>query len=278
MILFSVSSSATYISLTSTVDMERLVNSTVAYANITLVNSGDEPAYEVVVEPMPPKDFVAEQISMGNINPNQTSIGTFKLTIPEDAIPGSYSVPILIRYADLNNYPFTFVTHLRFFYQLPLQSNILCVLPTDEIELVGENKATMQLKIQNQDEVEHQVTVKLHTPNQIAVQEKERVITLPASSETKLDFVISPLGALPGGSFFVFATVDYEEDGRHYSVISTPGRITTSKETPWVSMIAPVIAVVVILLVLVLIYMQFRKEKPISPAKPQLKPTVKGNK
>lgn len=273
MLLFSVSSSATYISLTTTVDVERLVNSTTTYANITLVNEGDEPAYDVVVEPMPPHGFVVEQISLGNINPNQSSSGTFKVTIPDDALSGRYSIPILIRYADLNNYPFTFVTPMRLFYKIPVQSNIVCLL--NEVELVGDGKETMKLEIQNRDEREHQVRVKLQTPNQIAVQEKERDITLPPSSETNLDFVVSSLGALPGGSFFVFATVDYDEDGKHYSVISGPGRITTSKERSLMGIIAPVIVVVVILLVLVLIYMQFRQEKPISPAKPQLKPAVK---
>lgn len=272
-LLFSVSSSATYISLTTSIEMERLVNSTTTYANITLTNEGDEPAYDVIVEPLALAGFVIEQINLGNINPNQTVSGTFKVTLPESALPGRYSLSALIRYSDFNNYPFTFVTPMKFFYKTPVQSNIMCLL--NEVELSGEGKETMKLNIKNLDDREHRVSVRLHTPNQIAVQEKERTLTLPPSSETNVDFVVSSLGALPGGSYFVFATLDYEEDGIHYSVTSSNGRVVTSKERSIMGMLAPVIVIVVVVLIVVLIYLQFRQGKKPAEAKMHAKPAVK---
>jgi hypothetical protein len=248
--------SATYISLSSTVDLERVVNTTTAEANISITNRGDEPAYDVIVEPMSYMGFTAEQVTLGNINPNETVSGTIALTIPEDALPGRYSMGLMIRYNDLNNYPFTFVTPIRLFYKVAIQSNVVGLL--SEVEIAGDREEVMTLKIQNRDDKPHDVTVKLYTPNQISVDEKEKTVTLRQSSETVVDFNLSSLGALPGGNFFVFATIDYDDNGKHYSVISSNGRIITSKERYIMGMLLPLIVCVIVVLLVLIVYLQLK--------------------
>lgn len=265
MLLAAFSASATYISLATTVDLDKIVNATSPEANITIINEGDEPAYDVIVEPVSNQGLTAEQITMGNVNPNQTVVGTLKLNIPTDAIPGKYSMGLIIRYNDLNNYPFTFVTPLKFFYKTAVQSNVVGLL--NEVELSGDEKKTLTLKLQNRDDKQHQLAIRLYTPNQIAVDGKERALTLAPSSETAVDFTVSSLGALPGGNFFVFAILDYDDDGKHYSVISGNGRILTAKERSYMGVLAPIIIVIVVVLVLLLIYLQLRQDKLVSPSK-----------
>lgn len=217
---------ATYISLSSTTDTERIVNATSTEVNITVTNLGDEPAYDLIVDPIYSRGLTGEQVSLGNINPNQTSAGTIKLSIPANAAPGRYSMGLLIRYNDQNDYPFSFVTLVKFFYKTPVQANVVGLL--DEVTLPVTGRETMHLKIQNRDDKPHEAVVHLYTPNQIAVVEKEKTITLAPSSETTVDFVVSSVGALPGANYFVFATIDYDENGNHYSVISSEGRILTT--------------------------------------------------
>ena len=252
--------SATYISLSSSVDLERIVNSTVAEANISIFNDGDEPAYDVIVEPISYQGINAEQVMLGTINPNSTAVGTITLQVDENSVPGKYAIGLLIRYNDLNNYPFTFVTPVTFFYQTPVQSNVVGLL--NELEIAGDETQEMILTIQNRDYKPHDVTIKLYTPNQISVDEAEKKITLQQSSESTVTFQVSSLGALPGGNFFVFATIDYEEDGMHCSAISSNGRIITAKERSFMGMLVPLIIVVVAVLIVVLIITQLRSSKP----------------
>jgi uncharacterized membrane protein len=265
MVLFAFSASATYISLSTTVDADRLVNTTSTRVNITMTNNGDEPAYDVVVEPMFDAGFTAEQLALGNVNPNQTVSGSIDLNISQDAAPGRYSMGFLIRYADVNNYPFTFVSPLKLSYLTMVQSNVVGLL--NEVVLEGDAKSTMTLTVQNRDDKQHEVTVKLYTPNQIAVDGQERKITLAPKSESKVDFTVSSLGALPGGDFFVFAVLNYNEDSRHYSVMSSNGRITTAKAQSVMGVLAPFIIIIVVVLFIALIYLQLRKDKPVSPGK-----------
>jgi hypothetical protein len=114
-------------------------------------------------------------------------------------------------------------------------------------------------------------------PNQIGVDQKEKTLTLNSNSETPVNFTVSSLGALPGGNYYVFTVLDYEEDGNHYSVISN-GRILTSKERSYMGILAPIIVAIVVILVIALIYMQLRQEKPVKPVaeKPaEVKPAAK---
>ncbi|MBM3309600.1 MAG: hypothetical protein FJY77_05030 [Candidatus Altiarchaeales archaeon] len=259
MLILPFCASATYISLSSSVDLERVVNTTTAEANLSITNNGDEPAYDVIVEPVSYMGFTAGQLTLGNIKPNETISGTIALTIPEDALPGRYSMGLMIRYNDLNNYPFTFVTPLRLFYKIAIQSNVVGLL--SEVEIAGDREEVMTLKIQNRDDKPHDVTVKLYTPNQISVDEKEKKVTLRQSSETVVDFNVSSLGALPGGNFFVFATIDYDDDGKHYSVISSNGRILTTKERYIMGMLLPVIVGAIVILVVVIVYLQLKPKK-----------------
>jgi len=263
-LLITVNVSAEFISLQSTIDMQQVVNDTSTEANITITNSGDEPAYDVIVEPMSNQGLASGEISLGTINPNQTVVGTLEISIPSDAKPGKYAMGVLIRYSDVQNYPFTFVTPLHLFYQKPVQSNVVGLL--NEVELVGEEKKTLTLEIQNREDKEREVFVKLYTPNQIAVSGKEQTVTLLPSSKTNVEFVVSSLGALPGGNFYVFAVIDYDDDAIHYSVVSANGKILTSKPKAMMDSMTPLIVVVVVVLVLVLIYLQLRQDKPVKPA------------
>jgi hypothetical protein len=262
--LTAFTASATYISLSTAVDMERVINQTSTSINVTITNEGDEPAYDVIVEPTSVGGFTIDQISLGNINPNQTVSGTVNMLIPSDSLPGKYVLGFLIRYNDMNGYPFTFVTPIRFNYKTSLQSNVVGFL--NEVDLAGEEKKTLTLRIQNMDEKPHDATVRLYLPNQIVVEGgRERSMTLNPSSETKLDLQISPLGALPGGDYFIFATVDYVDGDKHYST-STNGRITTSKQRSLMGELAPYVIVVVLVLVIVILYLQLRKDKVVSSA------------
>ncbi|MFH1126105.1 MAG: NEW3 domain-containing protein [Candidatus Altiarchaeota archaeon] len=256
--------SATYISLSTAVNLDVIINTTSTEANITITNQGDEPAFDVIVEPTFPTGFTGEQINIGNINPNQTVVRTLKIGIPSDATPGRYSMGLLMRYNDVNSYPFTFVTPVKFFYKTAVQSNIWGSM--NEVELSGDEKETLTLKIQNRDDKQRQVSIRLYAPNQIAVDEKDKSITLAPNSETTIDFTVSSIGALPGGDYFVFAILDYDEEGKHYSVPSN-GRIMTAKERSFMGLLAPVIVVIVLVLVVALLYLQLRQNQPVKAAK-----------
>jgi len=100
--------SASYIRMGSSVPLMGPVIGDTFILNVTLSNSGDEAARDVMVSLItPPGGISSEPVFVGTLEPNSGVLAQFKVAIPFKTKPGTYPLIIKTAYADANAYPFS---------------------------------------------------------------------------------------------------------------------------------------------------------------------------
>jgi hypothetical protein len=82
-------------------------------------------------------------------------------------------------------------------------------------------KKRLSLLMRNLDTKPHAVQIRMFAPKELNVKPESAPVTLDAKGELTQDFEISSFGALAGSTYVVFAAMDYDDAGSHYS--STAG-------------------------------------------------------
>jgi len=205
--------SAGIISLTTSVSSDIITeNSGKIYVKLT--NLGDEAAYDVKVSLLT-ENSESRPITIGNLNPNEPIEMDFLISLKKTIYPGKYPVVVLIDYADANGYPFSSVSPSFIVYKNSTVSKISGLI--QEITLNEKEGKKLTLSVRNLDDVEHDVDVKLALPREIRVDEGEKRMSLGSKQEKSLDFEVSSLSAISGSTYAAIASIEYEEDGFHYS-------------------------------------------------------------
>jgi len=249
--------SATYIQISTTITTESVITKNETEINIQAVNLGDEPAYNVQLSLLLPHGFSSNYLYPKILYPNRTFTGTFKLNIDEDLKPGRYPIMLMVYYTDANSYPFTSISAVYLVYKEPtpvmLRANAM------PIEIPHNGSGTLKIGIANIDNKPHNITLKLYLPNELRSNNYKEEIYLESSENKEIEFQISSLGALPGSTYIIFISMEYE-DQLHYSSTAS-GTVTILKsestaDSKWKSWTLIGIA---ILLVLIFAYYQFKK-------------------
>jgi len=246
--------SATFISITTTVSMETVVRDNETPVNLTIVNSGDEPAYDVLVSLITPKGLDSDELFPGRLNPDEPYTGELKIKIDEDVIPGTYTLGVITDYKDANGYPFSAISTFSFIIKEPTFSRVMARIP--EITLGDKETKDLKLLIKNFDDKPHSIQVGLLLPRELRSDREEKTLFIDKKSDEEVSFSISSFGALPGSNYVIFATINYEEEGLHYSS-SFSGIVHVVEHKGFVPSWLP-IAIVVILILIFIVY-QFRK-------------------
>jgi len=207
--------SARYISLATTVTTESLVLSNETCVNIKLLNSGDEPAYDVQLSLLLPKGFKSNSLFPGRLDPGHTYTGNFSLAIDSSITPGKYPVVILTEYKDANGYQFSSVSPSSLFIKRKTISRISGII--SEVSLGNKEIKKLTLRLRNLDDKEHKLRIKLFLPRELKIEPDKIEVLLTPNKEEKLEFDISSFGALIGSTYVVFASVEYEDSNLHYS-------------------------------------------------------------
>jgi len=266
LVVLTTSVSARYITLSHKVTMERIIQEDKTTVNITLLNSGDEPAYDVQLSLLLPEGVSSEPIFLGELDPNMPKNGTFDIKINSDVIPGRYSMAILTDYKDANGYPFSSVLPksliLKEFKSSQISGRI------SGITLGDKEIKKLTLELRNMDQRGHNLKIKLFIPRELKADNEEKSLVLNAREEKKINFDISSFGALPGSNYVVFASLDYEDSGIHYSstamgiVKVVEGRTvqSESEEIPF-GVVFWILTISFIVLLSVFLYLKFYKKR-----------------
>ncbi len=246
--------SATFISITTTVSLDKILGGNETLANLTIVNSGDEPAYDVLVSLILPDGLNSNDLFPGELNPGKPYTGEFKIGVGENVVPGKYTAGVVTDYKDANGYPFSAVSTFSMIIKKPTVSRVVARIP--EITLGDKETRDLRFSIKNLDDKPHQVEVKLFLPRELKSDNEKKTVAVDSKSDREVSFTISSFGALPGSNYVVFALIDYEEEGLYYS--SSSGGVVHVVEQkggvpPWIPI------AVVALLILIFILYQFRK-------------------
>lgn len=184
--------------------------------NVTLSNSGDEAARDVMVSLItPPGGISSEPVFVGTLEPNSGVLAQFKVAIPFKTKPGTYPLIIKTAYADANAYPFSTLSSTSFKYMRPAQT--LLRGDIKDVVLAHDGEIETALTVSNLDELPHTVHVQLHLPDEISAGEYSRDVEVGARGLAHVTVPLKSAGALPNSIYQVYATLDFEKGGMHYS-------------------------------------------------------------
>ena len=239
---------ASYISLKTTITTN-LITDDSSKIEVDILNSGDESAFSVQISPLLSSDFQVEPnlYDLGTLDPNEPEKINFDVTLSDGILPGSYPLVVLVDYADANGYPFSSVSPSSIIYKTQTLSKVTGVM--ENLDLSKERSQTLTLTLRNLDGVQHDVDVKLYLPRELKTDKDESTISIGPKEEKNLNFQVSSFSALPGSSYIVLATLDYDDSNSHYSYTAR-NIINIVKEKPlefpiWL----PILSFIVLLII-----------------------------
>jgi uncharacterized membrane protein len=186
--------------------------------DVSILNSGNEPANNVQITPLLSSVFSTEPVSFEKLTPNEPKEAEFKVKLNKEAMPGNYPVAILTDYADVNGYPFSSVSPSFIVYKTRTTSKVSGVI--SDVSLTDKNNKKLVLTLRNLDDTSHNIKIKMFIPRELKISEDEKEITIGSKDEKELNFEISSLSALAGSSYLVLASIDYEDSVLHYSTFA----------------------------------------------------------
>ncbi|MBD3416561.1 MAG: hypothetical protein GF416_05440 [Candidatus Altiarchaeales archaeon] len=255
MLLLAGFSSAAYIRIDVAVEPISVISAGSQDLKATFTNLGDEPAYDVQASLLLPDGFQAQPVFIGLLQPNTPSTQAFSISIDESNIPGTYPIVVKTHYADANAYPFTTVYPFVVHYKQPAPTKVRGLVK--EVSLPPEKKRDLVLEVTNLDAKPQTVSVRLYLPDEIVADQYETEISLDAQGTGSVSIPIKAFGALPGSTYVVFASLEYEEAGLHYSILSGGMVKVVEEEEEETIEYLPMAAL--ILLVGMFLYMQVKK-------------------
>ena len=246
---------ATYITLQNTITVERIIYGNQTFINVSITNTGDEAANGVQLSLLMPQGFKSSTAFIGRMDPNQPQTANFVVETDPNTVPGMYPIALLTEYKDANGYQFSSVTPNYLVIKEPHSSQIDATLSQEEIGNKGAIKK-ITLSLRNTDQKDHDVNIRIFAPKELKINPEEKTLTVHARDNPGTDFEISSFGALPGSSYVIFASMDYEDAGMHYSSTASAVIKVVEQKDP-VSFSGWIPLIVVVVLVLAVIAFQF---------------------
>ena len=216
---------ASYISLTTSIETV-LIEDTHTKTNITILNSGDEPASNVKLFLVLPEEFRSNTIFIGELKPNEPFTGQFNVSVVSNVSAGIYPLAILTEYSDMNGYGFSSVSPNTIIYKNPSSTKISGLI--EELKLSEKGNKNLVLRVLNHDTREHNIKIHLYLPNELTTNENYKSVLIKPNEEKQISFQVSNFGALLGSSYAVFASLEHEDE-LHYTSIAR-GVIKIEKE------------------------------------------------
>jgi len=252
--------SAGVISLRTTVRTDVLTESSTK-VNMELENLGDESAYDIRVS-LITDTFKTDESSISELIPNEPLKIVLNATLTETIAKGKYPAFVLVDYTDANGYPFSSVSPTFIVYETQTASKVSGLI--HEISLTSKESKKLTLSIRNLDDNEHDVDVKLILPREIKVDDREKTIKVGPKQEKSSEFEVSSLSAIPGSTYAVVASLEYEDKDLHYSsvangIIRIDGGTVKKQVSEETSTLAYIVLFISIIFVLIYAYQKYIK-------------------
>ncbi len=226
--------------------------------NVSIVNMGDEAAYDARIVFLLPEGFTAENtaVSIGKLEVNRTMQAQVVLKRTKKILPGLYPGILLVEYKDANMRPFSAIVAFDIVQDTLTASPIKGV--ADEITLAGERSEKLKVKLKNSDDRGYKITATLFIPRELSATEIKKELEIPALGEGMVEFEISSFSALPGSTYPVFIAVTHEDGGQAYSTFVT-GMVKVETESALFSTEKMMVVLAGLLIIFVLYQVRGRK-------------------
>jgi len=195
---------------------------------LSATNRGDEEARHVQPEVRLLGQAIAGPLRQ-SLRPGELYSWETTVAVQKDSqLPGRYPIFIVLDYTDRNLYPFSAVsaTYMNFGNGRP--SHVSGRIPTIEIS----HKGKIEIQLSNRDDRERRVSLEMVGPRELSLKEVKGPLLVPAHSDLSVSSSVTNLSALSGSSYRVYAAVEYDEAGEHFSS-AIPGIVTIgTSESP----------------------------------------------
>lgn len=197
------------ISITPTVE----VKDDAVTVKVKVANTGDEAAQSIL--PMLRfRDGEAKGQLKAQLGPNETVEQT--LSVPAKGLgPGRYPFRLSVDYTDLNQYPFQALQVSTITIGTPPPAKMAATLAADQLATTG--KATVTLKNLTGDA--RTLTIAVQASEGIEIAAQPDPMTLAGWAGDTATAKLVNRTALAGSRYPLFATVEYDADGAHQTVI-----------------------------------------------------------
>lgn len=252
--------SASVISLRTTVNTDILIGNKTD-VRVELENLGDESAYNLQIS-LINNFFKTDEVNIKELTPNNILKIVLNATLIKTITEGRYPIFVLVDYTDANDYPFSSVSPTYIVYKTQTVSKVSGLI--NGISLTGKESKKLTLSIRNIDDKEHEVTVKLILPREISTDSEEKIVNIGTKEEKTLEFEVSSLSAISGSNYVVIASMEYENEGLHYSSVSSgnikiDGGSIKKQEFNEMNILSYLVLVISIIIILIYAYPKYVK-------------------
>ncbi|MFH0861367.1 MAG: NEW3 domain-containing protein [Candidatus Altiarchaeota archaeon] len=217
LVLLAVPASATFIRISTTIAAEQIIRESRAWVNVTLENSGDEPAYNTRLQAILPEGFRSEPAYVGTLSPYKPIESSFNITVDEGTQNGTYPLILKVEYTDANGYPFSTLSPRIIVYHTPTPMKVYARV--QNIAVAENKKANATILLRNMDSREHDINVRVYLPNELKTDREQMSVVLGGRSEEEMRFEVESFGALPNSTYVVTVSADFEEDNVRHTVL-----------------------------------------------------------
>ena len=209
--LFFIMLSLMPIAAASYISIQSAVTAAGNKTTIKVTNLGDEAAYNVQLSLEANNQKTASSIK------KQLGVReSFEWNVPlafKTENPGKYPLILTTNYEDANSYPFSAISVSAFDYKQATVSDIAAKISNLELS----DKGILELKIKNTAESAKDADIRLIVPKELTANKDRLSAKVQAKSEMPVNFEIEKFSALAGSSYAVFAVIEYDEEGMHYT-------------------------------------------------------------
>ncbi|OGB88911.1 hypothetical protein A2625_00340 [candidate division WOR-1 bacterium RIFCSPHIGHO2_01_FULL_53_15] len=210
------SANASFISLQT--GLSAKYENNVLKVKVSVINKGDEPAYNVAAELMAgSKNVRAEKMAELPVNSTYQAEIAVPLSLKT---PGAYPLSLAMHYTDANQYPFTALIAQTYVNGQETSSPVFGQIRPASFAKEGE----LELSLKNSSAKAIKLATFLLAPRELTLDVEKSEMKLAPRSETKQKIVVKNFSALAGSTYQVFAVSEFEDQGLHYTSL-TPGII-----------------------------------------------------
>ncbi len=230
------------------------VDKETANVHVTVVNKGDETAYNVRIQAELNKEKKAgshkEQL---DVNGEQTQDVAFEM---KGMKPGRYPMTLYVDYTDRNQYPSTALSVVYVDYQDHAASRVTGEMKPLEIS----EREKMIIVIKILENTGKDTKVRLIVPKEFSGEPPVTELKLPPGGEKTLVYEVKNLAALPGSRYPIYAVIEYDDEQYHYANAVSEMVSVTEKRSVFTVYQRPLIAAALVLIAIV-VYLNVRKKR-----------------
>lgn len=184
-------------------------------ASVSAVNRGSESAHNLQVKIEGP-GFSWESPLQPRLPVQRTHVATCRQVLGK-LPPGRHPLVVRVHYTDANQYSFSALSVATFAFGKDAGPGIVGIL---EPGARMQSRGRMDLSLKNMEDRDKRLSVRLHLPQELTPEPALLEKRLGPLEEARIRFRVRNFSALAGSTYPVYATLEYEQDGRRHTAVA----------------------------------------------------------